>query len=85
MPSPLRSATARFATIMIDGYHLGKLSVPCSQIADWLNFLVAPQYRIEIVSAEQTSSQVEIYFQASEGLYLYLDMRLNQVDAALAG
>jgi hypothetical protein len=72
MHSPLQ-----FSVETVDGYRLGKLGVPCSQIADWLNFLVAPQYRAEIISAEQSRESVNIYFQASEGLYLYLDMRLN--------
>ncbi|MBD2461579.1 hypothetical protein H6G89_11010 [Oscillatoria sp. FACHB-1407] len=67
----------QFSVETIDGNRLGKLAVPYSQIADWLNFLVAPQYRAEIVSAEQQREGIEIYFEASEGLYLYLDMRLN--------
>ncbi|MGJ3246666.1 MAG: hypothetical protein ACFE0I_11385 [Elainellaceae cyanobacterium] len=73
MHSPIQ-----FSVEMIDGYRLGKLGIPLSQIADWLNFLVAPQYRADIISAEQTRDRVDIYFQASEGLYLYLDMRLSQ-------
>jgi hypothetical protein len=81
MPFPLQ-----FSVETIDGYRLGKLAVPYSQIADWLNFLVAPQYRAEIISAEQCKDYVEIYFQSSEGLYLYLDMRLNgSREVALVG
>lgn len=67
----------QFSVDIIDGNRLGRLTVPHTQIADWLNFLVAPQYRAEIVAAEQRREGVEIYFEASEGLYLYLDMRLN--------
>jgi hypothetical protein len=67
----------QFSVETVDGCRLGKLGVPSSQIADWLNFLVTPQYRAEIVAAEQNQEWIDIYFQASEGLYLYLDTRLN--------
>jgi len=72
MNSPLQ-----FSVETVDGDRLGKLGVPSSQIADWLNFLITPQYRAEIVAAEQNQEWIDIYFQASEGLYLYLDTRLN--------
>lgn len=68
-----------FSVEIVDGCRLGKLVVPFSQMADWLNFLVASHYRAEIVGAEQHRDGVDLYFQASEGLYLYLDMRLNQM------
>jgi hypothetical protein len=73
MNSPLQ-----FSVETVDGDRLGKLGVPSSQIADWLNFLITPQYRAEIVAAEQNQEWIDIYFQASEGLYLYLDARLNR-------
>lgn len=41
-------------------------------------FLITPQYQAEIVAAEQNQEWIDIYFQASEGLYLYLDTRLNE-------
>ncbi len=66
-----------FSVEMVDGYRLGKLAVPHADIAEWLNFLVNPQYRADIVSAEQGRDHVEIYFEASEGLYFYLARRLN--------
>ena len=68
----------QFSVETVDGCRLGKLGIPCAQVADWLNFLIAPHYQAELISAEQTWEQVDIYFQASEGLYLYLDTRLNQ-------
>lgn len=73
MNSPLQ-----FSVETVDGCRLGKLGVPSSQIADWLNFLINPQYQAEIVAAEQNQEWIDIYFQASEGLYLYLDARLNE-------
>ncbi|NJN87383.1 MAG: hypothetical protein HC881_15100 [Leptolyngbyaceae cyanobacterium SL_7_1] len=73
-----------FSVETIDGCHLGKLAIPYNQIADWLNFLTNSQYRTEIISAEQGSSSVDIYFQASEGLYLYLGMRLSRAEVAMA-
>ncbi|NJN57241.1 MAG: hypothetical protein HC879_06930 [Leptolyngbyaceae cyanobacterium SL_5_9] len=39
--------------------------------------MIAPQYRAEIVVAEQNREWITVYFEASEGLYLYLDTRLN--------
>ena len=67
----------QFSIETIDGHRLGKLFIPHTQIAEWLNFLVAPQYQADIVAAEQRKGGVEIYFEASEGLYLYLEMRVN--------
>jgi len=66
-----------FSIELIDGYRLGKLAVPIAQVADWLNFLINPQYQAEIVSAEQARDRLDIYFQASEGVYLYLEQRLH--------
>jgi len=56
-----------------DGEQLGKLSVSLNEVADWLNFLATPHYRATIVSAEQASDSVTIYFHGNEGLYLYLE------------
>jgi hypothetical protein len=69
-------SSIQFSIETIDGFRLGKLAVPNSEIANWLNFLINPQYRAEIISAEQGKEGIEIYFQANEGLYLYLDRRL---------
>jgi hypothetical protein len=76
--------SVRFCVETIDGDRFGKLSIPQTHIADWLNFLVSPQYQAEIISAEQDRESLSIYFKASEGLYLYLDMRLNQESLAIA-
>ncbi len=73
-----------FSVEIIDGYPIGKLAVPTTEIADWLNFLLSPQYDAEIVAAEQERDRLDIYFEASEGLYLYLDSRLNAADLAIA-
>ena len=67
----------QFTVETIDGSRLGKLDVPLSEIADWLNFLVTPHYQAEIISAEQEKDWINIYFEAGEGLYTYLDRRLN--------
>lgn len=74
-----------FFTEMVDGCRLGCLRVPVSQVSDWLNFLIAPQYRVSLLSVEQESDCLNLYFDASEGVYLYLDMRLNSArDAVMA-
>lgn len=74
----------QFLVETVDGSRLGRLNVPYAQISDWLNFLVAPEYGAAIVSAEQAREYVSLYFEANEGLYLYLDRRLNQLaEAAL--
>lgn len=70
-------AATRFSVETIDGDRFGKLTVPQGQIADWLNFLVNPQYHADLMWAEQEHEVVHLYFEANEGLYLYLDMRLN--------
>jgi len=74
----------RFFIEQVDGCHLGKLWVPLPQVADWLNFLIAPHYDIEILSVEQGNDHISIAFQASEGVYLYLDRTLNASELALA-
>lgn len=71
------SAPTSFQIEIIDGHRLGKLSLPLGETADWINFLADPQYQAEIISAEQGIDRLELYFEASEGLYLYLDMRLH--------
>jgi hypothetical protein len=73
--------SATFSVETIDGDRFGKLKIPYTQVADWLNFLVAPQYQAEIIAAEQQRGGIDIYFYASEGVYLYLDMRLNRCEA----
>ena len=73
-PSPL----PQFTVETIDGARLGKLGVPLPQISDWLNFLITPHYQAEIISAEQEQDWINIYFEAGEGLYAYLDRRLSR-------
>ena len=67
-----------FSVELVDGCRLGRLGIPLPQIADWLNFLATPHYQTDIISAEQESERLSIYFEASEGLYSYLEVRLNQ-------
>lgn len=74
-----------FSVETIDGTDFGRLTVPLVDIADWLNFLAAPQYRARLVAAEQGEGYVDLYFEASDGVYLYLDVRLNQVVMPIAG
>lgn len=73
----MASPDLAFTVETVDGYRLGRLSVPLPHIADWLNFLATPHYRADIISAEQGRDRVTLYFEASEGLYAYLDARLN--------
>lgn len=61
----------------VDGYRFGKLSLPLGHIADWLNFLASPHYNAQIISAEQDSAHIDIFFEASEGLYAYIEEKLN--------
>lgn len=68
--------SATFQVEIVDGYRLGRLEVPLTEVADWLNFLVTPHYRADIVSAEQGGDRLNIYFEANEGLYTYLAGRL---------
>ncbi|NER80649.1 MAG: hypothetical protein F6K42_13960 [Leptolyngbya sp. SIO1D8] len=69
--------TADFRVEVVDGYRLGRLWIPLSQVADWLIFLVAPHYQAAIISAEQENSHLSICFEANEGLYTYLEMKLS--------
>lgn len=80
----MATQTTSFKVEVVDGYRLGNLRVPISQIAIWLNFLVTPHYRAEIISAEQTTSYVDICFEANEGLYAYLQSRLSKYLEAAA-
>jgi len=66
-----------FAVEIVDGYRLGRLWVPLPQVADWLNFLATPHYQAELVSAEQSGDCLSLYFEASEGVYSYLEARLH--------
>jgi hypothetical protein len=70
-------AFPNFHVEVVNGDRLGCLSIPANQIADWLNFLVSPQYQVELIAVEQASDSLKVYFDASEGFYLYLDMRLH--------
>lgn len=67
----------QFVVETVDGARMGKLTIPMTQVADWLNFLVTPHYRAEIIAAEQTRQGIDIYFEAGEGLYTYLEGRLG--------
>lgn len=69
-------SSVAFQVEVVDGYRLGCLQVPLTTVAEWLNFLVTPHYRAEIVSAEQVGDRLHIYFEANEGLYAYLEMRV---------
>ncbi|WP_204139802.1 hypothetical protein [Halomicronema sp. CCY15110] len=68
--------SATFHVDVVDGFRLGCLHVPLAEVADWLNFLVTPHYRADIISAEHVSDRLHIYFEASDGLYAYLENRL---------
>ncbi|MBW4521749.1 MAG: hypothetical protein KME16_18875 [Scytolyngbya sp. HA4215-MV1] len=70
-------AGLRFSLETVDGYRLGKLAIPYSQIAQWINFLTSPHYDAQVIFAEQNLHTVEIYFQACEGLYSYLENRIH--------
>jgi len=73
----MAASSVTFRVDVIDGRRLGCLQVPLPEIADWLNFLVTPHYRAEIVSAEQLGDRLQIYFAGNEGLYAYLEHRLT--------
>jgi hypothetical protein len=73
--TPMASPT--FWVETIDGERLGHLRVSFLQVADWLNFLVTPYHQADILAAEQTGDQLDIYFAASEWLYAYLEARLE--------
>ncbi|QZZ22842.1 hypothetical protein J5X98_11135 [Leptothermofonsia sichuanensis E412] len=60
-----------------DGSRIGKLSLPNRKLADWINFLVSPRQRVQIVFAEERRGGLTLYFQAEERLYSYL---LNRLD-----
>jgi hypothetical protein len=70
-------AGLQFSLETVDGDRLGKLAVPYTQIAQWINFLASPHYDAQVIFAEQNLHTVEIYFQACEGLYSYLENRIN--------
>lgn len=71
------SPSVTFRVDVVDGFRLGCLQVPLAEVADWLNFLVTPHYRADIISAEHQGDRLQIYFEANEGLYVYLDRRLT--------
>ncbi len=70
-------AGLKFSLELVDGERLGKLAVPHTQMACWLNFLTAPHYGAQIIFAEQGCDGVTIYFDACEGMYGYLSDRIN--------
>ena len=70
------SPSVTFRVDVVDGLRLGCLQVPLVEVADWLNFLVTPHYRADIVAAEHIGDRLQIHFEANEGLYAYLDRRL---------
>lgn len=72
----MTSTIATFGIEVVDGYRLGRLQVPLTDVADWLNFLVTPHYRTDIISAERVGEYIQIYFEANEGVYTYLEGRL---------
>ncbi len=65
-----------FSLEVVDGHCLGRLFIPFSQIARWLNFLTSPHYSVQIVYTEQASEGVMIYFDAYEEIYDYLSDRV---------
>jgi hypothetical protein len=72
----MAASSVTFRVDIVDGMRLGCLQVPLPDVASWLNFLVTPHYRAAIVSAEQVGDRLQIYFEANEGLYFYLEQRL---------
>ncbi len=72
----MKSPSVTFQIDVVDGLRLGWLQVPFPEIADWLNFLATPHYRADIIAAEQLGDRLQIYFEANEGLYAYLENRL---------
>ncbi|MGF1457951.1 MAG: hypothetical protein ACFBSG_02895 [Leptolyngbyaceae cyanobacterium] len=80
MTSPL----VTFQINIVDGLRLGCLQVPLLEVADWLNFLVDPHYRADIIAAEQAGDRLQIHFEASEGLYAYLEHRLMATPLEMA-
>jgi len=71
------ASSGTFRVDVVDGFRLGCLQVPLPEVADWLNFLVTPHYRAEIVSAEQLGDRLQLHFEANDGLYTYLERRLG--------
>ncbi|UBF25718.1 hypothetical protein K9N68_29875 [Kovacikia minuta CCNUW1] len=69
-------ARLKFSLEVVDGERLGKLTVPLSQVAEWINFLTSPHYGTRIIFAEQSNEGDTLYFDACEGLYRYLSDRI---------
>jgi hypothetical protein len=67
----------KFSLEVVDGDRLGKLAIPFSQVANWLNLLTSPHYDIQIVHTEQAQDGVTIYFDACEVMYWYIGDRAN--------
>jgi hypothetical protein len=70
-------AQVQFCVVETDGSRVGKLSIPHRKSADWLNFLVSPRQQVRIVFAEERRGGINLYFQADERLYTYLQNRLS--------
>ncbi|UBF28946.1 hypothetical protein K9N68_14540 [Kovacikia minuta CCNUW1] len=70
-------AQVQFCVVETDGSRLGKLSIPHRKSADWINFLVSPRQQVQIVFAEERRGGINLYFQADERLYAYLQTRLT--------
>ncbi len=74
-------AQVQFCVVeMEDGSRVGKLSMPNRKLADWINFLVSPRQKVQIVLAEERRGGLTLYFQADDRLYTYLENRLGGQD-----
>ncbi|MGA7933042.1 MAG: hypothetical protein WCA35_05800 [Kovacikia sp.] len=78
-------AQVQFCVVETDGSRVGKLSIPNRKSADWINFLVSPRQQVRIVFAEERRGGINLYFQADERLYTYLQNRLNNPTEESAG
>lgn len=67
----------KFSLEVVDGDRLGKLVIPFSQVAPWLNLLTSPHYDTQIVHTEQEQDGVTIYFDACDAMYWYIGDRAN--------
>ncbi len=70
-------ARLKFSLEIVDGDRCGKLNVPFTQVAQWLNLLTAPHYDVQILHTEQEREGVTIYFSADEAMYWYIGDRAN--------
>ncbi len=70
-------AQVQFSVVETDGSQVGKLSIPHRKSADWINFLVSPRQQVRIIFAEECRGGINLYFQADDRLYTYLQSRLS--------